>query len=224
VGNIPTILRSGLALEPRRILHELPARFHITQTNRLRYLKGAFDFWGITMTITLDLPTMQWVSTTALTLASLTVSIVAAIIGYRNSRGWEPVLLLSVDGLASGIPGASISVKFEIWNRRKYPIVIRFIEISLREHQLLNDERKQLQDWENWWIFHNKVCHQASTTVEPGKHESFRRGVLFKPPQKFEGLTAVVACWYFDPLLAKKKYLFAERRFGATNEHGIPVF
>ena len=47
-----------------------------------------------------DLSTMQWVASTALTLASITVAVVAATFSYRQNYGWKPAVLVLGQGFA----------------------------------------------------------------------------------------------------------------------------
>src|ERR1700741_2491930 len=72
-----------------------------------------------------DSPTMQWIASTALTLASVTVAVVAATFNYRQNRGWKPAILVLSQGF-----DIVAWIDFEVWNRRKYPIVVHGVVIK----------------------------------------------------------------------------------------------
>lgn len=82
-----------------------------------------------------------WVSLTQigasifLGIAALVVSITSAIVAYRNNFGWKPIALVSRYSLGTwhttetDIEGKA-RLHIEVWNRRKYPILIRYILIK----------------------------------------------------------------------------------------------
>ncbi len=135
---------------------------------------------------------MQFVSSTALTAMSVTVGVVAAVIGYRNSNGWRPLLVVTGQSL---IPmkrpdGISVWTEFEVWNRRKYPVVVRqmfvrFDEVKLTEVILANanEEKDGEEEKDNWHVTwnHRIVNRYGQFVLEAGKHARFAVRAKFEP-------------------------------------------
>jgi len=118
-----------------------------------------------------DLPTMQWIASTALTLASVTIAVVAATFSYRQNYGWKPVVLV----LAQGFDGPKSTeddyiawIDFEFWNRRKYPVVVHLVEIKFGK--LMLDHPGETAPW---YIFHNKLIHREHVRFDPASHHRF---------------------------------------------------
>lgn len=91
--------------------------------------------------MTFDVPTLQLISYIALTCASVTVAAVSCYTAYRQHRGWKPVILVTHRARGetrSGPKGPSYAprhgllVVFEVWNRRKYPIVLNQVTIAFQ--------------------------------------------------------------------------------------------
>src|SRR5687767_12504094 len=71
--------------------------------------------------------TLSAVSSIALTAMSTIVASVALVFSFRQNVGWKPVLLVTHSQM-SGKGGEwkfNLTVQVEIWNRRKYPVVVR---------------------------------------------------------------------------------------------------
>src|SRR5262249_22871031 len=121
-------------------------------------------------------PTMQWVASTALTLASITVATVAAIFSYRQNYGWKPILLV----LTHSFFGHDVAwVDFEFWNRRKYPLVVHGVEIKFGNVVLDQPPPTEGKagDWSTW---HNTLCQREHVRLEPASHHLFQPRVPFK--------------------------------------------
>jgi hypothetical protein len=74
---------------------------------------------------------MQWIASTALTVASLIVAVVALRFSYRSNHGWAPIIYIIRQGLSHmGNGEEKLTIQFEVWNRRKYPIVINACGVS----------------------------------------------------------------------------------------------
>jgi hypothetical protein len=84
--------------------------------------------------MTFDVPTLQLVSYTALTCASITVAAVSCYTAYRQHRGWKPIILMTHRGRNETLsaPRHGLLVVFEVWNRRKYPIVLDEVTIAFQ--------------------------------------------------------------------------------------------
>jgi hypothetical protein len=160
-----------------------------------------------------DLSTMQWVASTALTLASVTIALVAALFAYRQNYGWKPAILI----LSKGFSDEIAYVEFEFWNRRKYPIVVHAVEIKFGTVEL--DHRGEKSEWgkSDWWIFHNKLCHRPHMRLDPASHHLFQPRIPFKQ-QKVEDETIRIDVYYFDPLANARKEMTTELRYKNTEE------
>lgn len=84
--------------------------------------------------MTFDVPTLQLISYTALTCASVTVAAVSCYTAYRQHRGWKPIILMTHHGRSKTLSAQryGLLVVFEVWNRRKYPIVLNEISIAFQ--------------------------------------------------------------------------------------------
>jgi hypothetical protein len=69
----------------------------------------------------MEIAVYQLVAYVLLSIASVTVAVTSAILGYRQMFGWEPTVF--VTGIGSAKDNNAI-VTFEVWNRRKYPIAL----------------------------------------------------------------------------------------------------
>jgi hypothetical protein len=88
----------------------------------------------------LDAAAMQWIASTALTLAGVAIASVAATFGYRQNYGWKPVVLVTshgFGGIGRNTESFDATCQFEFWNRRKYPVVIRFVVVRLGNLRIL---------------------------------------------------------------------------------------
>jgi hypothetical protein len=155
-----------------------------------------------------DLPTMQWIATTAIALASAAVGIVALIFNYRQNRGWEPIILV----VSQNYGEDTWWIEFEVWNRRKYPIVVRFVEIKFGNVPL--DKTPQAAG--DWYIFHNKLCYRGPVTLEPASRHHFEAGASFKEQTLGKSETVRIDVYYFDPIANKRKKLTRKDRYKYT--------
>src|SRR5438270_14013939 len=81
----------------------------------------------------LAVPIVQLIAYVMLTLASISVATVSAFIAYRSNFGWKPLVLVTSYGFqgTGGSKQVAATVQFEFWNRRKYPISIRYMTVAL---------------------------------------------------------------------------------------------
>jgi hypothetical protein len=78
---------------------------------------------------------------------SLVVSLLAINVTYRNNFGWKPLVLLIWYGKASQLGKHVLRCRFEIWNRRKYPLVVREIQVSFGPTRLENEDGFMPNHW-----------------------------------------------------------------------------
>jgi hypothetical protein len=76
-----------------------------------------------------DVPTLQLIAYSALTCASVIVASVSGLLAFRQSIGWKPIVFPTSHGFGrlnddepDGLSKATL--EFEVWNRRKYPIIV----------------------------------------------------------------------------------------------------
>ncbi len=171
---------------------------------------------------TLDLSLMQWISSTVLTLASLTIAYVAVTFGYRQNYGWPPVLLVLSHGVGglSGEEDYVAHVDFEFWNRRKYPVIVHFVEMKFGNLTLGTiPEQSPSGESARWYIFHNKLIQREHVGLDPASRHLFEPRVPFKR-QPLDDLTEIVKIdvFYFDPIANKRKKLTTKYRFRIGQE------
>jgi hypothetical protein len=143
------------------------------------------------------LPLMQWASTTILAFSSLTVAVVAVTFGYRNLRGWQPFILVTRQGGAtdSQDKDRNLVLSFEIWNRRKYPIILQAIHISFGN--------KVLEGSANWtWLGKEVVSQGEPKSIDSTKAEKFNLSlrVLDDADHFVWQQNLTIRAWYFDPV------------------------
>lgn len=156
----------------------------------------------------------QFVSQSLFATMSAVVTLVALNIGYRNNFGWKPIILSRqpyMADLKKG-PGMGAGVSFEVWNRQKYPIVLRQMRVTFGELKLV-EALGQAKD--NGWLVTagGKIVHRyEQTQLEPNKHESFSVLVRFEPDgpyEDFPGVESKIEVQVFDPK-KNKTYLLTK--------------
>ena len=113
----------------------------------------------------------------SLTVASLVVAGVSLYLTYRQSVGWSPILLLPRYGLNFNRdlePGEWIVYfDIEIWNRRKYPLIIRNGHISFESTNVHLEPAPPKNGHLSWQIRNTNVLQlrkQQGFTIEPGSY------------------------------------------------------
>ena len=57
-------------------------------------------------------------------------------INYRNNFGLKPILLVKSHGVTAGNGWVEVHCAFEVWNRRKYSLVVREMQVSFGETKI----------------------------------------------------------------------------------------
>jgi hypothetical protein len=97
----------------------------------------------------------QFIAYVSLTVTGVTVAAASLFISYRNNFGWKPVVFISSMGFKgdSANDGGRMYARMslEFWNRRNYPLVLRFMRIELKGLEVDEDgySGKTRGDW-NW--------------------------------------------------------------------------
>jgi hypothetical protein len=128
------------------------------------------------------LAVVQLAASVSLTLASMIVSVVAVVFTYRNNFGWPPIVLITSIGL-SNIPAEhgkyKAHVSLEIWNRRKYPIVIRNLSVGFRQIELIEDADDR-HSRSAWRLHRNAMVKYDEHTLAPQSQEKQEVTGLFE--------------------------------------------
>jgi hypothetical protein len=152
---------------------------------------------------------LQPLASVAVALAGLVVAIVAAVVGYRNAFGWAPILFVKTQAVIprKNPQGLGVSIAFEVWNRRKYPVVIRSMEKAWR----ITNANKA-------------IVRQKDFVVPPGNHQSFSAFVRLSPKVEYSRLDPLegqVRVLVFDPRKRKHK-IIAALPMNAEREARLP--
>jgi len=148
-----------------------------------------------------ELQIAQFVASIALTVASLTVAVVSLLFAYRNNFGWKPLLLVTGHGVQN-IGGDrevyEATVSLEFWNRRKYPLVLRYMKVELSALPLVYKPTK-----EGWHVHAgNSVMNTDTHILEPTSHMQFKAEAPFGK-RSLDGLVddLTITLIYYDPRL-----------------------
>lgn len=157
-----------------------------------------------------NVPVAQFLSSTVFAIASGTIAYVAVRIGYRNAMGWKPVILANDPSMGElrEPGGVFVGVYFEVWNRQKYPIVIRQMRVRLPGLHLLKTLPKMTPEDDGWLVTGGNSLLQryGEITLDPNDHRKVVLHVQFDAMGNYEQwppLFAVVKVQYFDPIRNK---------------------
>jgi hypothetical protein len=156
--------------------------------------------------MTSDLQLLQFIAYTSLTIAA-----VSATFGYRNNYGWPPISIITAHGLA-GIGGSKVynaTLKFELWNRRKYPVAITSTSVRFAKMEF-----KQPADGSGWHRSGDAFYQRDEARLEPGAYKQFS----FAAPFTTDSLDAIddevsVTVNYFDPISSKYRSITQNARY-----------
>jgi hypothetical protein len=145
----------------------------------------------------MEVAAVQLIAYTSLTIASITVAVTTAFIGYRQLYGWRPTVI--VTGVACNfveVGKAEAITTFEVWNRRKYPIAISGGSSVAFGEVMVGDTMDG--DWQNW---RNTMCYYGEKIrLEPLTHQEFQISANLKVVKPKDVPDAwVVEVKYYDP-------------------------
>lgn len=164
----------------------------------------------------------QFIAYICLTLTSVIVSTVSLRFSYRQNFGWRPILLVSSHGLKSSdhdkpedaTTEMDATLKFEVWNRHSYPIVIE--SAGVRFYQVLLDSNKRrFRGRKDWYIRSNGQCfYRDRSVVKNGEHFIFDLSAPMKP-QSLDGIddNLDIQVQYFDPRRNRHRTLAIKYRY-----------
>lgn len=154
----------------------------------------------------------------------LTVSVVAAIFTYRNNFGWSPLALITSIGMTAKADGAkkyTALVDVEIWNRRKYPILVRHMVVGFDGLELSRDNARQPVD--GWHRHLNSMTRHSEYAISPQMHEKHHVAAPFSA-NSLDAIDAalLVEVWIFDPRLNRTVTLRTKGRYCLNEAYHRP--
>lgn len=159
-------------------------------------------------------PVAQVVAYVILTLASVVVASVQFALARRQNYGWRPVLFLRYSEHVTIHPGdvPYVSFGFEVWNRRRYPILVRDVFVSTENmsfHGVPPD-----QPIGNFWQLGNKTLVASDEfVIEPASHIAHELALpLPLPPSGTVREKISIKVNYFDPRLKRDVTLDSQTR------------
>jgi hypothetical protein len=147
---------------------------------------------------------MQLVAYVGLTVSSIIVACSSLFIAYRQNFGWTPIVFASSYGGGGGKYGYTVTIEFELWNRKKHPISVRFV--SVMYEKTVMDRYTQGVLPPGWKIDgEHRLVLEKRETIEAGKKQHYD---VVAPIQKApidlkENVT--IQLFYFDPIKNKIK-------------------
>jgi hypothetical protein len=157
-----------------------------------------------------DTPTLQLIAYVSLTFASVIFAGTSLVMAYRQNFGWKPIMFPVSFGGGGGKFGYSATMEFEFWNRKKYPVTIRFISVEYKNFQITREGRTELGD--EWGVEGlHKLFNEQHVTVEPNGHKFYKtEAPIEKQPvhDYFDNVT--LSLFYFDPIKNRIKKLLVD--------------
>lgn len=124
---------------------------------------------------------LDWLDPKWLTIAQIIATLVIASVGAKiaigNSVGFKPRVLVRFPGVSNtDIPAiTNLHCTFDVWNRRKYPIIVQWAEVRFGDAKLI---RHPVVFPGTWFAHSNEVAALIEERViEPGKYERFEAKV-----------------------------------------------
>jgi hypothetical protein len=129
--------------------------------------------------------------------------------GYRNNVGWRPLLFFTGHGVEYPPPESGSPIKlmiwYELWNRRRYPIVIRSMKLKFAEWRVPDDW--QHKDWHASGP--NSVLDHRDHVLEPTSHSRFIGYSSAVHPSSDNKITLRVS--YMDPRTGRRRLITRNR-------------
>lgn len=116
---------------------------------------------------------VEWIVAVA-TAATAVVAVAAIILTYNQSVGWKPLLVVKHGGLIERKSDFLARTAFEIWNRRRYPIIVRRMSVDYNKVKLqaVKDVSQGKPD-PSWQIYFGMLRNDEEFVVEPGSRQAF---------------------------------------------------
>jgi hypothetical protein len=157
-----------------------------------------------------DTPTLQLIAYVSLTLASVTVAVTSLFMAYRQNFGWKPILFIISVGGGRGARGHSVTMEFEFWNRKKYPINITFISIDYSTTRIARGGHPPLCD--GWAINgEHRIFNANHTTIKPTENKYFQTAAPIDMSSVLDiSENVTISLFYFDPIKNRIKRIVTD--------------
>lgn len=161
---------------------------------------------------------MQLIAYVSLTLASVVIASVSLFLGYRQNFGWKPIVLVVGSGL-KGSPDYpehyAMTLSLEVWNRHKYPIVVRGLDATFSE--LRFEEGLKNYDYPAGFYLAGSLGRISShnhTRLDPSSYLSIELEAPFLK-RSLDNLDdeIVINVRWFDPRTNKHKKIKTTERY-----------
>jgi hypothetical protein len=165
-----------------------------------------------------DVSFFQIVASLALTFASVTVAVVSTYLTLRHNRGWKPIILVIAQARAApgqDLPSDQIWLVFEVWNRKKYPIVIDRVTVAFSRLDLIEPRRLEeveIEKGEIQWVLEDKEFESyLQVSLDQNAKHTFHLAARYKPDGKGDNDKARISVCYFDPIRNKYRKVTSHR-------------
>ncbi|MBS4003186.1 MAG: hypothetical protein KGZ91_07410 [Afipia sp.] len=167
-----------------------------------------------------DVATLQLTAYATLTFVGVCIASAALLFSYRQNFGWSPIVLVTSHGLG-GVGGGEefiVHLDFEFWNRQKYPIVIRNVEVGFGELRL-HEKQSHTGEMLTWNTFRGNAIFRDDIRVNPSDQHQFKcRGAFPKRTLDDLDVTATISILYFDPVSNKTNTKIVAYRYSFSSE------
>jgi hypothetical protein len=151
--------------------------------------------------VAFDVPALQLIAYSSLTGASIIVASVSVFLAFRQNFGWRPIVMPTSYG--GGGSNSEIEIEFEVWNRRKYPIMVLAQELTfktltfVKENRALTDEELGTE-----WTRNGRTFQLSKKILlDPNSHHRFSLAAEYKTdkPERVWDEIASIKVYIFDP-------------------------
>lgn len=153
-----------------------------------------------------DVSTLQLIAYSSLTCASVTVASVSVFLAYRQNFGWEPIALITSYGYTSD---SEVTLDFEIWNRRKYPITVLNQEVTFISLDVTGQQLDEPDPDPEWHLQEGIFYYMKKVLLEPNSHQHFSIVARYKQatPSPLQKAAASVTVDIFDPIKNRERVI-----------------
>lgn len=157
------------------------------------------------------IPLLQIITNAVLTIGAICVAAASLVVAYRSNFGWKPIVFVGgngVRGFGGEVREYTAIINLEIWNRRKYPISIRYIRLTFDNLEIRPPKRTRETVWH---VTSRNAYNHTVHVLAPNEHERHEVEVPILT-KSLDGLNAPVhiEISYFDPRSNKSEKLTGE--------------
>jgi hypothetical protein len=139
-------------------------------------------------------------------------------LGYHQNFGWKPIILLLSHGYGGALDRAEdvpevrmATLEFEVWNRRKYPIMLVGAQIDFEKLDFVFTDFGTINLNEAWQHAGGKTFENYyDNRIEPNSYYACKFGAAYKDQGTEVDDRVRIKITYFDP--NRNRYLTAKAR------------